>query len=321
MGDTLKEMVENVRNFVGDSGTCSEERAVKAINDARRLLWNKRDWNVNSEYLCISCADGGFTLPNRYEQQKLAWIDGVPATLADEWFNATPIARSYTKDRSCHRAIVEVGGWHCLFQDYTVSPYFLSIVIEDYRDIGTKISFDVIDEYQSNRHITIVAGAPPTQVSNDIRIVGVRSASKPRTAGRVRVYAQNPNINQRLLLAIYHPDDVNPAYRRFRLPKDSKNIVIYAPRKYYDLVEDSQLVEFSADAMIFAVTALNSRENRKIQEFLSNLSLAAQEEEKVMEGDEIPTAAPIRVANYSRAENLIGSDLLSPSPNDYFLYR
>lgn len=321
MADTLKEMVENVRNFVGDSGTCSEERAIKAINEARRLLWSKREWNVISEYLCITCADGGFTLPNRYEQQRLAWIDGVPATLADEWFNATPIARNYTKERSCHRAIVEVGGRHCLFQDYTVNPYFLSIVIEDYRDIGTEIAFDVIDEYQSNRHITIVAGAPPTQVSNDIRIVGVRSASKPRTAGRVRVYAQNPNINQRLLLAIYHPDDVNPAYRRFRLPKDSKNIVIYAPRKYYDLVEDSQLVEFSADAMIFAVTALNSRENRKIQEFLSNLSLAVQEEEKVMEGDEIPTAAPIRVANYSRAENLIGSDLLSPSPNDYFLYR
>jgi len=54
---------------------------------------------------------------------------------------------------------------------------------------------------------------------------------------------------------------------------------------------------------------------------LMNLDLAIKEQEKEMENEEIPTAAPIRFANYSRAENLIGSDLLSPSANDYFLYR
>jgi hypothetical protein len=73
--------------------------------------------------------------------------------------------------------------------------------------------------------------------------------------------------------------------------------------------------------MIYAILALNSRDNRKAQEFLMNLELAIKEQEKEMENEEIPTAAPIRFANYSRAENLIGSDLLSPSANDYFLYR
>jgi hypothetical protein len=87
------------------------------------------------------------------------------------------------------------------------------------------------------------------------------------------------------------------------------------------LTDPKELVEFIPDAMIYAVLALNSRENRKAQEFMQNLSLAVQEQEKEMSGYEIPTAAPLRIANYSRADNLVGSDLLSPSPNDYFLYR
>jgi hypothetical protein len=73
--------------------------------------------------------------------------------------------------------------------------------------------------------------------------------------------------------------------------------------------------------MIYAVLALNSRENRKAQEFLINLDLAVKEQEKEMENVEIPTCGTLRISNFSRAENLIGSDLLSPSPNDYFLYR
>jgi hypothetical protein len=54
---------------------------------------------------------------------------------------------------------------------------------------------------------------------------------------------------------------------------------------------------------------------------LINIDLAVKEQEKEMENVEIPTCGTLRISNFSRAENLIGSDLLSPSPNDYFLYR
>jgi hypothetical protein len=73
--------------------------------------------------------------------------------------------------------------------------------------------------------------------------------------------------------------------------------------------------------MIYAVLALNSRDNRKAEEFMKNLSVAVQEQEKEMENEEIPTCGPLRIANFSRAENLIGPDLLSPSANDYFMHR
>ena len=89
MADTLEEMVEVVKGFVGDSGVCSYERAVKAVNQARRLLWNKKAWTTQEEYVQICCVNSCFTLPARYEQIKLAWVGDEAASLADEWFNQT----------------------------------------------------------------------------------------------------------------------------------------------------------------------------------------------------------------------------------------
>jgi hypothetical protein len=128
-------------------------------------------------------------------------------------------------------------------------------------------------------------------------------------------------LEAKTLIAIYQPNDAHPTFRRFKAPRTCECITLYASKKYFDLTDPKELVEFIPDAMIYAVLALNSRENRKAQEFMSNLALAVQEQEKEMEGLEIPTAAPIRFANYSRADNLIGADILSPTPNDYFLYR
>lgn len=320
MGDTLKEMAELVKGFVGDSGVCSDERAFKAINQARRLLWNKRAWSSQEEYVQICCVNDCFTLPNRYEQIKLAWIGDNAVSLADEWFNATN-AFALRDDQSCHRLITEVGGKHVLFRDYTTHFYRLGVMLESAEDIGVTLTFEVQDQYDTYHTIKVTGVNPPTLAQSDLLIKGVRSVSKPATKGRVRIYAYDTALEAKTLISVYQPNDVNPSFRRFKAPRTCECITLYASKRYFDLVDEQELVEFIPDAMIYAILALNSRDNRKAQEFLMNLDLAIKEQEKEMENEEIPTAAPIRFANYSRAENLIGSDLLSPSANDYFLYR
>ena len=320
MADTFKEMAELVKGFVGDSGTCSDDRAYKAVNQARRLLWNKRAWTTQEEYVQICCVNDCFTLPARYEQIKLAWIGNDTASLADEWFNATN-AFALHADHSCHRGIIEVGGLHVLFRDYTTHPYQIGIVAEDIEDAGVELMFEVQDQYDTYHKVNLFAAQSPNISKSDLLIKGVRSVTKPVTKGRIRVYAYDLELQARTLIAIYQPNDANPTFRRFKAPRTCECITIYASKKYYDLTDPKELVEFIPDAMIYAILALNSRENRKAQEFLANLSLAVQEQEKEMSNVEIPTAAPIRFSNYSRADNLIGSDLLSPSPNDYFLNR
>lgn len=318
MGDTLDEMVEVVKGFVGDSGTCSHERAIKAINQARRLLWNKREWNNTAEYVCISCVDSCFTLPNRYEQIRLAWINNEPASLADEWFNATQWKSLYNGGNSCHRLITEVGGHHVLFRDYRTRPYQIALLAENISDAGVELGFEAQDEYGSYKRVNVTTALSPAKALSAETFVGIREASKPKTKGRIRVYAHDPTLGIDTLIGLYQPTDVNPWFRRFQAPRGCNCITLYASKKFFDLEDGLEQVEFSADAMIYAVLALNSRENRKAQEFLTNLSLAVQEEEKAMEGDEIPTAAPLRIANFQRPENLIGNYLGSPSADDYF---
>lgn len=320
MGDTLKEMAELVKGFVGDSGVCSDERAFKAINQARRLLWNKRAWSSQEEYVQICCVNDCFTLPNRYEQIKLAWVGNDAVSLADEWFNATN-AFALNADQSCHRLITEVGGKHVLFRDYTTHFYRLGVMLESAEDIGVTLTFEVQDQYDTYHTIKVTGVNPPDLAQSDLLIKGVRSVSKPATKGRVRIYAYDTALEAKTLISVYQPNDVNPSFRRFKTPRTCECITLYASKRYFDLVDEQELVEFIPDSMIYAILALNSRDNRKAQEFLMNLDLAIKEQEKEMENEEIPTAAPIRFANYSRAENLIGSDLLSPSANDYFLYR
>jgi hypothetical protein len=320
MADTLEEMVELVKGFVGDSGTCSYERGVKAVNQARRLLWNKRAWSSQEEYVQICCVNDCFTLPARYEQIKLAWIGDESASLADEWFNATN-AFALQAGNSCHRGIVEVGGLHVLFRDYTTRAYQIGVMAEEAEDIGVELMFEAQDQYDTYHKVKVTTANPPTLAKSDLLVKGIRSVTKPVTKGRIRVYAYDPYYEAKTLIAIYQPNDAHPTFRRFKAPKTCECITLYASKKYFDLTDPKELVEFIPDAMIYAVLALNSRENRKAQEFLSNLSLAVQEQEKEMESVEIPTAAPIRFANYSRADNLIGADILSPTPNDYFLYR
>ena len=320
MADTFKEMAELVKGFVGDSGTCSDDRAYKAVNQARRLLWNKRNWTTQEEYVQICCVNDCFTLPARYEQIRLAWIGNDSASLADEWFNATN-AFALQAGNSCHRGIVEVGGLHVLFRDYTTHPYQIGVMAEEAEDIGVELMFEAQDQYDTYHKVKVTTANPPTLAKSDLLVKGIRSVTKPVTKGRIRVYAYDTALEAKTLIAIYQPNDAHPTFRRFKAPRTCECITLYASKKYFDLTDPKELVEFIPDAMIYAVLALNSRENRKAQEFLSNLSLAVQEQEKQMENVEIPTAAPIRFANYSRADNLIGADILSPTPNDYFMYR
>jgi len=320
MADTFKEMAELVKGFVGDSGTCSDDRAYKAVNQARRLLWNKRNWTTQEEYVQICCVNDCFTLPARYEQIRLAWIGNDSASLADEWFNATN-AFALQAGNSCHRGIVEVGGLHVLFRDYTTHPYQIGVMAEEAEDIGVELMFEAQDQYDTYHKVKVTTANPPTLAKSDLLVKGIRSVTKPVTKGRIRVYAYDTALEAKTLIAIYQPNDAHPTFRRFKTPRTCECITLYASKKYFDLTDPKELVEFIPDAMIYAVLALNSRENRKAQEFLSNLSLAVQEQEKQMENVEIPTCAPLRIANYSRADNLIGADILSPTPNDYFLYR
>jgi hypothetical protein len=182
---------------------------------------------------------------------------------------------------------------------------------------GVPISFEAYNEYSSYDQATVTTVATPELAKSEKTVVGIRSVSKPKTKGRIRVYAYDPVLETSTLLSIYQPGDVNPSWRRFRAPKGCNCITLYAAKTYADLEDPMELVEFTPEAMYFAVLAINSKENRMGNEYLGNLGLAIAEEEKAMEGDEIPTAAPIRFVDYRRPENLVDRQALFGA-QDYY---
>ena len=212
---TLEEMVEEVKGAVGDSGTCSYDLAKTYINRARRILWDKREWNATSEYVCICCVDSCFTLPPRYAQIRAAWVNNAGASLADEWFNLTPNAQ-YVWQNSCHRQIIEVGGKHVVFRDYMTRPYQLHLVAEHRDDQDVELSFEAYNEYGSYEQVTIKVGEKSPKTYSVFR-----SVSKPKTNGRIRVYAYDAVLETQVLISVYQPQDQNPSWRRFKHQGDA----------------------------------------------------------------------------------------------------
>lgn len=303
--ETLETMIELTRGAIGDSGTCSDSLAIKGINKARRLLWNKSESPNICEYLCISCTAGCITLPSRYEKVLLAWANGYPMSLSDEWYQSFNGVGLFRECDSCHRGMQEIGGRHVVFRDYTEAPYLLGVVAEAAEDRDKVLSFEARDKYSSYFTENITLLQPPQVALSGRLVVAVRAVSKPQTVGRVRLYAKNPTNGQSLLLAVYQPEDVNPNFRRFGIGCRCACITIYAKKKYRDLTEMGQLVEFGPDAMYYALLAINSRDNRKPDEFLKNLSLAVQEVGKEIEEGALDTCEPLNLTDRSRVEPLI----------------
>lgn len=309
--ETLESMIELTRGAVGDSGTCSEEKAIEGINNARRLLWNKSESQNICEYLCITCVNGCITLPSRYEKVLLAWQGSYPLSISNEWYQSFNGVGKFKEGESCHRGMQEIGGKHVVFRDYTVAPYLLGLMAESSEDNGVVMTFSVRDKYSSHFNIDVkLDQSPKISLSNNL-VVAVTGVSKPKTKGRVRLYAKNPTNGQSLLLAIYHPEDVNPSFRRFGIGSKNDCLTIYAKKKFREISDLGELVEFGSDAIYFALLAINSRENRKTDEYLKNLSLAVQELGKEIETYELDSSTPLNILDINRVTSLTGTRFLS----------
>lgn len=303
--DTLESIIELTKDAVGDSGTCSDSMAIAAINKARRILWNKAENRNTCEYLCIQCVEGCITLPSRYEKVLLAWANGHPMRLSDEWYQSYNGVGLFRECDSCHKGMQEIGGDHVVFRNYTEAPYLLGVMAERQEDRGVKMTFEVTDKYNSHHLMEVELSQPPELIFGDRLITSVIRVSKPKTQGRVRLYAYNKTNGEKLLLSVFAPWDTNPTFRRFGIGNVKvKCLTIYALKKYFDLHSKGELVEYTSDAIYFALLAINARENRNPDDFVKNMSLAVQEAKKEIENEELDVANPLNLLDFNRVEPL-----------------
>jgi hypothetical protein len=309
---SVQDMLPILRPYCGNSGTCNQALQIQYLNKARSLLWNKVDIDSLCEYVCIACVDGLLTLPSIYKQVRLAWIDGQPVSLGNEWYQSIPqttwgdaSSGGYGNGNGWGQAygwnggnkkFIEVGGKHVTYQNYHIAPYNLCVEAESPLDAGKEITFFGEDAYGTRISETIILGLAPAYVYSVNFFKTVFQCTKPQTQGRVRLYSYDPDNQARMLLSIYQPYDINPSFRRYAIQgrvKDS--VILYCKKNYQDLYELTDQVEFTPEAMISAVMAVVYRENKgSDQLYATSLQNAIFEVNRETADKEEPTGSTIR---------------------------
>lgn len=304
MPDTVTEVVEEIKPFAGASGTCSNTVALDYINKARRLLWNKTEFHETLDYIKICCVDQCFSLPSCYKQIRLAWIGNTPSSIGDEWYVSVPQV-GLSEASSCHKSLAQVGGFHVIYQNYNDAPYQVGVQGENPLDNGTEITFFGIDENGTQKKETLTVGMPPIRTLSTFFYQDIKAVIKPITKGRIRLYAEDRQAAQFMLLAIYQPYDKNPQFRRFSVGgSNSDSITLYAKKTFYNLTGEDETVEFPTEAIKFAVMALVAQRDRDLNSYTENLNLAIIECNRETADNEIPTASPMRLFHTDTPEHL-----------------
>ena len=303
-------ILNTIRPYAGNSGTCNQAVQLQYLNKARSLLWNKSDTDATCDYVCIKCVNSLLTLPSIYKQVRLAWIDGNPISLGSEWYQSIPQdswgdaasggygngwGQGYAWNGG-NKKFIEVGGKHVTFQNYDASPYQLAIEAESPLDVGKEITFFGDDAYGTRISETITIGLAPTFTYSVNYFKTVFACTKSQTAGRIRLYAWDSDNSARMLMAVYQPYDINPSFRRYYIQgKVRESVILYCKKNYYDLTDLHEQVEFTPEAMISAVMAVVYRENKgSDQLYATSLQNAIFEVNRETADREEPTGSAIR---------------------------
>jgi len=303
-------ILNSIRPYAGNSGSCNQATLISYMNKARSLLWNKTDTDATCEYVCIKCVGNILTLPSLYKQVRLAWIDGNPVSLGNEWYQSIPQdswgdassggygngwGQGYAWNGG-NKKFIEIGGKHVTFQNYDQAPYQLAVESESPLDNGKEITFFGENAYGTRISETITIGLAPTFTYSINFFKTVFACTKAQTNGRVRLYSWNPDINALMLLSVYQPYDINPSFRKYAIKgrvKDS--VILYCKKNYQDLLNLTDQCEFTPEAMISAVMAVVYRENKgSDQLYATSLQNAIFEVNRETADQEEPTGSVIR---------------------------
>lgn len=306
---SVEQIREDIAPFTLDAGKCKEsEFVLKYINGARRLLWPRANFKGTLETICIK-TDGTkcfLTLPANLMRIVRAQRCGRDVQIDTPWYE---YADNVSWGDNCASSLLDLGERYTTFEDYGTKNFRLKIKAESNQDVGKKVHFGIHDENDNRRIITGVLSEDHVGVSLNEWIKYYHSVTKERTVGRVRVYIYDPNAGVETICAIYEPEEINPIYRRYRLPRGNRSAYYFieGKKRYRPLVDERQMVEFNTDAMIQACIALTHRRNKKLGEYTAALNLAMEHENQELKQDKQETGGRIRLSRQRENTNLIAS--------------
>lgn len=236
-------------------------------------------------------------MPSEFKRVMIAYLGQLPISLGNEWYQSLPQVGILNERDNCTRKMVDIGGYHVTFQNYNQGAYQWALQAENAQDVGVEMTLKALDPYKTARDETKALKAPSQLVKSKGTYTGMLQVVKPRTAGRVRLYAIDPNNGNKMLMAVYQPYDVNPWFKKFKILGCKDCLTIKAKKKFFNLTSMTDLVEFEPDAMIAAISAITNRANKgadAIQQFGANLETAVLEVNRETADLEEDVGSPMR---------------------------
>jgi hypothetical protein len=281
---TVDQLRADIAEYTLDAGKCKDSKYVlEYINKARRLLWPRGDFAGTLDTLCVQSCDGLLTLPIDYLRIKDVMQSRGFVAIDNEWYEYADNVRF---SNTCTSQIIDLGDKFASFRDYSV-VHRLAIKAESNLDKGKKVNFNAIGENGDRLSLVFTIGEDHELVTLDPYIKHFRHASKDVTEGRIRVYIHDPNKDKKIICAYYEPDDTAIQLRRYRVPSRDANTQYYVrcKKRYRELRNETDPVEFSTDALIQACIAITARRNKKLDEFTAAMNLAVEHENKALGTD------------------------------------
>lgn len=317
---TLPYVRKAVAPYVEDSGVCEDDpRVLEAINEARRLLYPLGDWKNITAPFCIRPYCGVITLPWEYEYAKTAYLCCRQVVVENDWFAHLPGDFDYWCGNSLGR-IVRSSGEFAGFRDWpneelrskceVCAPFegfLIEVILEDDRDIGTKITFQGIGRTRAKvsltRTLTEKSYHSNIPQPGEERMIHLQRVIKPKTFGRLRIYGRDGA--NKILMAVYDPDEINPQYARYHVGGFYRTgVVVKAKLRFVPYEErDDQFIDINTDALIHVLQALKSRKNSNLAEYSGNISLAIALLNRELGGEQSTSTGRV---HFSRAYHVTG---------------
>lgn len=285
-----------VATYVGESGKHeSDPDVLEAINEARRIIYPVGDWKDTMESVALATHGSTVTLPNWAEVIRKAWtVRGHEFDLPHGWYDYVA-TDTFLRLRSHELQLIDLGQRYASFQPYSRN-FRLKVLTADNDDAGLKISFNAVNEYGAPVLLTRTmntAGLPIiSEPADDRWIRSFSSAQKPVTKDRVFVYIYDPVRHYESLCAVYEGPDINPQYRRYRVPTAvHPQILAKVKKKFVEITDDRQLVDIHTDALIHLMQGITARRNRDMAGYAAGVTSA-----KNFLDAEIKSEAPVKTS-------------------------
>jgi len=186
------------------------------------------DWATVQQYIILNCEStqnqhGYITLPRFVEMPLAMNLDCFPAFPRNKWFNHHINGPGERTNINCYRSFWDDKGEFCTLRNMTGPA---ALVAANLNPLDAGLSLRVYGLDQNGNEVYDSTGVPgillPMNSASSVIFSSVTSIYRPLGAGVITL-TQTTDQN---LIGYYYPDEIDPRYRRVRIPQACKTVTL-----------------------------------------------------------------------------------------------